>query len=463
MLALRQSALMPSIALCRGGRSLRVSVALFLALLVDQCQSLPEHYGVDANGLPTVPFKTRIKQYIQGKNASNRGSALPECGPGMTFAEPQHVTICSANCQNDVKSKNLPRVPQREVSHDFLVEQAKKAEASVEEDARSKGLVHAAVKLSLAVNICLFAAKIFAARASGSRAVLATMLDSFVDLMSQMVIAFAEWSMSKHDPEYPAGKSRLETVGVIVTAGIMSFSALSVLRTSLEDLISAEHTVTMGRSTYLILGAAVLSKLALFSLCSALRDKSASALALAEDHFNDILSNSGAIATAAAASMYPKLWYIDPIGGGIIALYIIVSWFHVARTHIDKIVGRSAPDEFVDELRTVTSAHHPLLTFEECRAYSFGQKYLVELDVILPGDMSVRDSHDIALHLQHKIEAMEDVERCFVHVDYRSRSNEPPEHKTERDLLAAVKAPKIRHRGSAGEFHAEHQLVLQPS
>ena len=58
----------------------------------------------------------------------------------------------------------------------------------------------------------------------------------------------------------------------------------------------------MGRSTFIILGAATFSKLALFFLCSALRHKSASALALAEDHFNDILSNSCAVATAAAAS-----------------------------------------------------------------------------------------------------------------------------------------------------------------
>jgi divalent metal cation (Fe/Co/Zn/Cd) transporter len=113
------------------------------------------------------------------------------------------------------------------------------------EEARIGRLVEFAVNLSLAVNVCLFIAKIFAARASGSRAVLATMLDSFVDLMSQMVIFFAEWSKKRHDPLYPVGKSRLETIGVIVSAGIMSFSAMSVLQTSLMDLISAEHEVDL--------------------------------------------------------------------------------------------------------------------------------------------------------------------------------------------------------------------------
>lgn len=46
--------------------------------------------------------------------------------------------------------------------------------------------------------------------------------------------------------------------------------------------------------------------------------------------------------------------------------------------------------------------------------------------------MSVQHSHDIGLDLQHKIEALEEVERCFVHIDYQNRDT--PEHRTEREL-----------------------------
>merc|ERR1719238_849382 len=265
--------------------------------------------------------------------------------------------------------------------------------------------------------------------------------------------------MKRYEPEFPVGKSRLETMGVIISAGIMTFSAFSVLQTSVDDLIGAQHQVKMERMTYIILLAATLSKLGLFILCSTLKDHSASALALSEDHFNDVLSNSGAIATAAAAARYPKMWYIDPIGGGVIALYIIVSWYHVARTHIDKIVGRSAPQAFLDEVTRLTAAHHEQLALDHCRAYHFGQNYLVELEVILPGEMSVKASHDIAIDLQHKVEAMDEVERCFVHVDYRSRSDEPPEHKMERDLLELASGEKQKNRGVAGEFLSCHKFV----
>ena len=40
----------------------------------------------------------------------------------------------------------------------------------------------------------------------------------------------------------------------------------------------------------------------------------------------------------------------------------------------------------------------------------------VEMEIVLPGDMTVRESHDIALALQHKFEGLDEVERAFVHV-----------------------------------------------
>ena len=44
----------------------------------------------------------------------------------------------------------------------------------------------------------------------------------------------------------------------------------------------------------------------------------------------------------------------------------------------------------------------------------------VEMEIVLPGNMTVMESHDIALALQHKIESLEDVERAFVHVSVYS-------------------------------------------
>ncbi|EKX37751.1 hypothetical protein GUITHDRAFT_77758 [Guillardia theta CCMP2712] len=241
--------------------------------------------------------------------------------------------------------------------------------------------------------------------------------------------------MARYDPRYPVGKTRLETIGVIISAAIMSAASIEVMQSSVMELLSSEHEISLDIYTYVILGSTIVLKIFLFFYCYQLREVSGSALAVAEDHFNDIISNSGAIMTAALASERADLWWMDPVGGGLIAVYIVFRWIILAKNHIDKLVGICADPEFIEHVKQVADTHHSLLQTDAIRVYYFGQRHIVELEVILPATMTVRESHDIALELQHRIEALDEVERCFVHVDYQSRQDELPEHKTERELI----------------------------
>jgi divalent metal cation (Fe/Co/Zn/Cd) transporter len=45
------------------------------------------------------------------------------------------------------------------------------------------------------------------------------------------------------------------------------------------------------------------------------------------------------------------------------------------------------------------------------RAFYFGTSYLVEVDIVLPENMVLKEAHDIGESLQKKIEDLPDVER----------------------------------------------------
>ena len=54
------------------------------------------------------------------------------------------------------------------------------------------------------------------------------------------------------------------------------------------------------------------------------------------------------------------------------------------------------------------------------QAYHAGDKLNVEVDIVLDGNMHLRDSHDLGESLQYVLESVPFVERAFVHEDYRS-------------------------------------------
>jgi hypothetical protein len=86
--------------------------------------------------------------------------------------------------------------------------------------------VKLAVNASWVVNIFLLGAKIFAVAVSSSKAVTASLADSAVDIASQAVLGLADYYITRHSPNYPVGRSRLEALSVIGCAFIMSMASV---------------------------------------------------------------------------------------------------------------------------------------------------------------------------------------------------------------------------------------------
>ena len=297
-----------------------------------------------------------------------------------------------------------------------------------------------ATTLSWIVNWFLLVAKVYIVIVSGSKSVLAAMVDSVVDLVSQSVLSAAEHYMARYDADYPVGRARLEALSVLACAFIMAFASVEVIQASGEDLYQGiAHgnfpELEASSNVYGTIVAGIVAKFVLWHFCRWAQKvlKSDMLEALAEDHFNDVLSNSAAIATLLIATYVSGAWWVDALGGIVISLVIIVRWVYIGFEQVKKIIGHTAPDEFIARLEEIAQLHDSRLMVDCTRAYHFGARYNVEMEIILPGSMTVAESHDIALSLQHKIEGLSEVERAFIHVDHEERDG--LEHKVERDLV----------------------------
>jgi divalent metal cation (Fe/Co/Zn/Cd) transporter len=54
------------------------------------------------------------------------------------------------------------------------------------------------------------------------------------------------------------------------------------------------------------------------------------------------------------------------------------------------------------------------------RAYHSGPRMIVEVDVVMHAEETLRATHDVAEDLQEKLESLPDVERAYVHVDFET-------------------------------------------
>mmetsp|Transcript_2 Transcript_2/g.5 ORF Transcript_2/g.5 Transcript_2/m.5 type:complete len:429 (+) Transcript_2:181-1467(+) len=324
--------------------------------------------------------------------------------------------------------------------------------------------------ISFWANLALFLSKVYVYVECRSMAVLASLVDSTIDLLAQGVLMWANRASQRGkqaDVAYPAGRARLEPVGVVTCALLMAMASLQVVRDASGELITAatQGTVRLLDLKWLDLGlmlGTVLVKFALYVWCKSVHARTANVTveAVAQDNLNDVLSNSAAVVAALSTQLRPSLWVCDPIGALLISFYIIISWARTGVEQVEMIIGKSAHAEFLDVVREMAETHDPNVSLDIVRAYHFGPKFLVELEIVMPEDTPLRDSHDAGIRLQHKIESLDDVERCFVHIDYQLRDvddhdpNVPVEYKTldaRRPDLPRI-SPDDRNRVRAVSF-----------
>lgn len=101
--------------------------------------------------------------------------------------------------------------------------------------------------------------------------------------------------------------------------------------------------------------------------------------------------------------------------------------------NVNSLVGRTAAAEYLQKLTYLCWNHHKAIRqIDTVRAYTFGSHYFVEVDIVLPSEMPLREAHDIGEALQEKLEQLPEIERAFVHLDYEYTHK--PEHAQAHDI-----------------------------
>ncbi|KAK2637539.1 hypothetical protein Ddye_032331 [Dipteronia dyeriana] len=311
---------------------------------------------------------------------------------------------------------------------DALAERGFVPEMSKEEQESLVKSETLAIRISNVANMVLFVAKVYASVRSGSLAIIASTLDSLLDLLSGFILWFTAFSMQTPNPyKYPIGKKRMQPLGILVFASVMATLGLQIILESARTMVSddSDFDLTKDQEVWVvgIMLSVTLIKLLLVVYCHAFTNEIVKAYA--QDHFFDVITNLiGLIAVLLAK--YIDDW-MDPVGAIILALYTIRTWSMTVLENVNSLVGRTATPDFLQKLTYLCWNHHKAVRhIDTVRAYTFGSHYFVEVDIVLPANMALQEAHDIGESLQEKLELLPEIERAFVHLDYEYTHK--PEH-----------------------------------
>uniref|UniRef100_A0A158PK61 ZT_dimer domain-containing protein n=1 Tax=Angiostrongylus costaricensis TaxID=334426 RepID=A0A158PK61_ANGCS len=325
--------------------------------------------------------------------------------------------------QVDRPSSSKVKIQERKPSDASDVSVLAKHEAALDAVKATSKAAASLAHATLLVNLSLMIAKAVASYLSGSMSILSSLVDSCVDITSGLVISISTRMIKKRDPYlYPRGRTRLEPLSLIIISVVMGVASVQLIFGAISRIAAAyqyhaygvgeEPVLDVSLVTVSIMVTTVAVKFILFCICQKYKsDPSIKVLAM--DHRNDCLSNTVALACAWLGKLY--WYYLDPIGGILVSLYILYTWVNTGWEHLSKLSGKSAKPEFINRIIKVCIDHDPRIShLDTVYVYHFGTKFLVEVHIVLDEDMPLKVAHDISETLQINIESLPEVRIIYI-------------------------------------------------
>ncbi|KAK3671049.1 hypothetical protein LTR78_009010 [Recurvomyces mirabilis] len=299
--------------------------------------------------------------------------------------------------------------------HSFLPEDEKERRQTAEKKAKW------AININVIANIALLAGKIAAVFSSGSLSLLASTVDSALDLLCTLIVwttnRIVAWRLKTLQRKFPVGRRRLEPLGILVFSILMVVSFLQILQESVEKIMPLKGTAdALPAIAVAAMGATILVKGIIWFGCTPI--KTTQVQALAQDCKTDVIFNTLSL-------LFPfigykaDIWWLDPVGAGLLSLFIIYDWSSTCFENITRLSGQACDPALEKKLLYLAYRFSPIVDgFKSLTAYHAGDGIWVEYDVLLKEDTKLHRSHDIAETLQYCAEGLDEVDRAFVTTDY---------------------------------------------
>ncbi|MCH2157328.1 MAG: cation diffusion facilitator family transporter [Oleiphilaceae bacterium] len=257
-------------------------------------------------------------------------------------------------------------------------------------------LIKLASYASVCVAVTLLLLKIFAWFSTGSVGVLASLVDSLLDLLASLLNMFAiRYAMTPADNEHRFGHGKAESLAGLGQALFISGSALFLIVFSIERLVNPTelHAIDIGS---IVIGASIAITFVLVAFQRYVANKTGS-LAIKADslHYaSDLFSNAGVLV---GLVLYQQgIINADPIIALIIGIYILKSAYDIGDEAIHHLLDHELSQEEQDRIIEIAKKPPEIIDVHDLRTRQSGRTKIVQLHLVMDGLTSLMQAHAIA-------------------------------------------------------------------
>lgn len=288
---------------------------------------------------------------------------------------------------------------------------------------RTKDGAEAAIKkvawYSLFVNAALVIVKLFLAHLSGSLALEADAIHSFLDVFASVALLAGIWLSSRKSRNFPYGLYKIENIVSIIIAFLVFFTAWEILA---EALYGEAMSQPFSGWVLVAVGALVSVPylLGTYEVKVGTTFHSPSLIADGRQHRVDVLSTS--VVFFALLAQYIGIPF-DNIAAMIVAAFIAYSGWGILKDSMRTLLDASIDYQTRENIKSVILADPMVVGIRDLTGRNSGRYIFVEADVLMkPSDLE--EAHLASERIQiHIHENVPNVERVTIHYEPAERTH----------------------------------------
>ena len=250
---------------------------------------------------------------------------------------------------------------------------------------------------AVAVNIILALIKITTGIFGNSYALIADGIESTMDIVSSLIVwGGLRISIKPPDKSHPFGHGKAESMaGVVVAMSLLAASVVIAVQ-SIREIQTPHHSPAW--CTLVVLVGVIITKETLFRKISRIGDQLDSR-ALKSDawhHRSDALTSMAAFVGISIALVGGPGYEVADDWAALAACGVILyNGTRLLFPALNEVMDGAVPDDIEDQIRKLASQVEGVLEIEKCRIRKSGTGLLMDIHVVVQGDILVREGHEI--------------------------------------------------------------------
>ncbi len=253
-----------------------------------------------------------------------------------------------------------------------------------------------------------------------SYALIADAIESTTDVVSSTLVLFGiKYSSKPADSDHPYGHGRIEPLITFLVVGFLIVSAIIIAVHAIKN-INTPHQLPRAYTLIILAGIIAWKEISFRLVIKKSKETNSTSLrADAWHHRSDAITSIAAFVGISIALILGKGFeQADDWAALFAAVFILYNCYLIFRPALGEIMDEHTHDEMICQIREIAKKTEGIIDTEKCFVRKAGMQFHIDLHIIVNGEITVREGHDIAHRLKGVLlKEMPELSNILIHVE----------------------------------------------